>query len=273
MSKFRYVAMLIPADETKDEGEDVEVKEKPTKSQSELKGRKPFSHHGNGIDKSSEPAKKKRKVVVDDSEEEVVASASIPSPPKSTKSSPSSGKKRGASPSTSKKAAAIAEDATPSAEESDSGSVDEEPELDAKTTKKSAETMYSMRLLITNSSMNWKPSKTSWEPNAPVPYSALCAAFDTISGTTKRLEILSHLTKFYRTVIEITPSNLLQCVYLTINRIAPDYEGLELGIGESLLVKAIAESSGRSVAQVKSELEKTGDLGDIAQVLPTPISS
>ena len=121
--------------------------------------------------------------------------------------------------------------------------------------------------------MNWKPSKTLWEPNTPVPYSALCAAFDTISGTTKRLEILSHLTKFYRTVIEITPSNLLQCVYLTINRIAPDYEGLELGIGESLLVKAIAESSGRSIQQVKSELEKTGDLGDIAQVFSMAISS
>ena len=79
---------------------------------------------------------------------------------------------------------------------------------------------------------------------------------------------MSHLTKFYRTVIEITPENLLQTVYLTINRIAPDYEGLELGIGESLLVKAIAESSGRSVQQVKNELEKTGDLGDIAQVHP-----
>ena len=62
-------------------------------------------------------------------------------------------------------------------------------------------------------------------------------------------------------------------MYLTINRIAPDYEGLELGIGESLLVKAIAESSGRSVQQVKNELEKTGDLGDIAQVQPpTPIA-
>jgi len=43
MSKFRYVAMLIPVDETKDEGEDVELTEKPTKSKSELKGRKPFS--------------------------------------------------------------------------------------------------------------------------------------------------------------------------------------------------------------------------------------
>jgi DNA ligase 1 len=68
-------------------------------------------------------------------------------------------------------------------------------------------------------------------------------------------------------VIDTTPSNLLHCVYLTINRIAPDYEGIELGIGEGLLVKAIAESSGRSVAQIKNELEKTGDLGDIAQVI------
>ena len=31
------------------------------------------------------------------------------------------------------------------------------------------------------------------------------------------------------------------------------------------MIKAIAESSGRSLAQIKSDLEKTGDLGDIAQ--------
>src|SRR5579859_4916404 len=123
-------------------------------------------------------------------------------------------------------------------------------------------------------SATWTPPTSSlWPPNTPVPYSALVSTFDTISSTTKRLEILSHLTKFYRMVIELTPSNLLHCVYLTINRIAPDYEGLELGIGEGLLVKAIAESSGRSVAQVKSELEKTGDLGDIAQVCSPYIPS
>jgi DNA ligase-1 len=111
----------------------------------------------------------------------------------------------------------------------------------------------------------WTPPAQAWPKGTPVPYSALTHTFTTISTTTKRLEILSHLSQFYRTVIALTPANLLHCVYLTINRIAPDYEGLELGIGEGLLVKAIAESSGRSVAQIKSELEKTGDLGDIAQ--------
>jgi DNA ligase 1 len=112
---------------------------------------------------------------------------------------------------------------------------------------------------------SWTPPTGAWPKDSPVPYASLCETFTTISTTTKRLEILSYLTSFYRTVINLTPSNLLHCVYLTINRIAPDYEGLELGIGESLLVKAIAESSGRSVAQIKAELEKTGDLGDIAQ--------
>ena len=42
--------------------------------------------------------------------------------------------------------------------------------------------------------------------------------------------------------------------------------GIELGIGESLLVKAISESTGRSLATVKADLKKEGDLGLVAMV-------
>jgi DNA ligase 1 len=73
----------------------------------------------------------------------------------------------------------------------------------------------------------------------------------------------------------------LQTVYLCINRVrdpnrsfvsttnrstqlSPDYEGIELGIGESLLIKAISESTGRSLAVVKADLKKEGDLGLVA---------
>ena len=42
--------------------------------------------------------------------------------------------------------------------------------------------------------------------------------------------------------------------------------GIELGIGESLLVKAISESTGRSLAIVKTDLKKEGDLGLVAMV-------
>ena len=42
--------------------------------------------------------------------------------------------------------------------------------------------------------------------------------------------------------------------------------GIELGIGESLLVKAIAESTGRASTKIKEDLRKEGDLGKVAMV-------
>ena len=39
-----------------------------------------------------------------------------------------------------------------------------------------------------------------------------------------------------------------------------------MGIGESLLIKAIGESTGRSIATVKADLKKEGDLGLVAMV-------
>lgn len=39
---------------------------------------------------------------------------------------------------------------------------------------------------------------------------------------------------------------------------------MELGIGESLLIKAIGESTGRGNAVIKADLKKEGDLGLVA---------
>lgn len=58
--------------------------------------------------------------------------------------------------------------------------------------------------------------------------------------------------------------NLLYAVYLCINRLCPDYEGIELGIGEGLLVKAIAQSTGREIPRIKKDFETLGDLGLVA---------
>ena len=90
-----------------------------------------------------------------------------------------------------------------------------------------------------------------------------------IEGTTKRLEKTAILTAFLLLVIERSqnnPESLLQAVYLCINRLSPDYIGIELGIGESLLIKAIAESTGRTLVLIKSDLKKEGDLGLVAMV-------
>jgi hypothetical protein len=48
--------------------------------------------------------------------------------------------------------------------------------------------------------------------------------------------------------------------------LCPEYEGLELGIGESLLLKAIAESTGREMKKIKADYAEIGDLGVIAMV-------
>ena len=49
-----------------------------------------------------------------------------------------------------------------------------------------------------------------------------------------------------------------------INKLAADYAGIELGIGESLIMKAIGESTGRSLATIKADQNEIGDLGLVA---------
>ena len=103
-----------------------------------------------------------------------------------------------------------------------------------------------------------------WKPGEPVPYAALCTTFSKIEITTKRLEILAHCSLFLRQVMRLTPSDLLPTVMLMINKLAADYAGIELGIGESLIMKAISESTGRSLQHIKSDQQEIGDLGLVA---------
>ena len=62
-----------------------------------------------------------------------------------------------------------------------------------------------------------------------------------------------------------TPEDLLPSVYMTLNRLAPAWEGLELGIGDATLLKTIANTTGRSQAQLKADMERLGDVGIIAE--------
>ena len=111
---------------------------------------------------------------------------------------------------------------------------------------------------------NTKDLYPDWKPSEPVPYAALCTTFSKIEMTTKRLEILAHCSLFLRQVMRLTPSDLLPTVMLMINKLAADYAGIELGIGESLIMKAISESTGRSLQHIKSDQQEIGDLGLVA---------
>jgi DNA ligase 1 len=49
-------------------------------------------------------------------------------------------------------------------------------------------------------------------------------------------------------------------------QICPEYEGKELGLGESILIKAIASATGRTAAKIKTDVAEIGDLGSVALV-------
>lgn len=103
-----------------------------------------------------------------------------------------------------------------------------------------------------------------WKAGDPVPYAALCRTFSLIEMTTKRLVIMEYCSLFLRQVLRLTPGDLLPTVLLMVNKLAPDYAGIELGIGESLIMKAIGEATGRSLAVIKQDQKEIGDLGLVA---------
>ena len=103
-----------------------------------------------------------------------------------------------------------------------------------------------------------------WKQGEPVPYAALCTTFSLVEMTTKRLIISAHCALFLRQVLRLTPVELLPTVQLMINKLAADYAGIELGIGESLIMKAIGEATGRSLNIVKADQAEIGDLGLVA---------
>ncbi|KAL8811033.1 MAG: hypothetical protein Q9200_002122 [Gallowayella weberi] len=139
--------------------------------------------------------------------------------------------------------------------EEEAGSDDEEkPEMAAKAREKVQSTLKS----------SGKDPYPDWKQGEPVPYAALCTTFSLIEMTTKRLIISSHCSLFLRQVLRLTPQDLLPTVQLMINKLAADYAGIELGIGESLIMKAIGEATGRSLQIIKADQAEIGDLGLVA---------
>lgn len=109
-----------------------------------------------------------------------------------------------------------------------------------------------------------KEAYPDWKAGDPVPYAALCTTFSKIELTTKRLEIMAHCSAFMRQVARLTPEDLQPTVLLMVGKLAADYAGIELGIGESLIMKAIGESTGRNLKIIKEDQQKIGDLGLVA---------
>ncbi|KAG5328951.1 DNLI1 ligase, partial [Acromyrmex heyeri] len=104
-----------------------------------------------------------------------------------------------------------------------------------------------------------------WKRGDKTPYSAFARTLEIIEETSARLKIIEILSNYFRSVIVLSPEDLLPSVYLCLNQLAPAYEGVEFGIADTNLMKAIAQCTGRTLAQIRADVQEVGDLGIIAE--------
>ena len=81
----------------------------------------------------------------------------------------------------------------------------------------------------------------TWSIGESVPYAALVDTFEAVSAIGGRLDKESLFRTLFVAVIKSKPTELDYVVHLASNSLGPAYEGLELGIGDALLIKAICE--------------------------------
>jgi len=66
------------------------------------------------------------------------------------------------------------------------------------------------------------------------------------------------------------PAGAERLVYLLQGQLRPPYDGLEIGVGEQLLIVTLARAYGRSRATIARRLGEQGDLGLVAEALSPP---
>ena len=103
-----------------------------------------------------------------------------------------------------------------------------------------------------------------WPTGTQAPYSFLAHVLCALSATRSRIAILNTLTNALRALLRYNPPSLLPSLYLLSNSLAPPYVPVELGLGPSIISKAIQHVSGVTPAALKRLYNQTGDPGDVA---------
>jgi DNA ligase-1 len=101
-----------------------------------------------------------------------------------------------------------------------------------------------------------------------VKFTELAASLDQMEATKSRNELVRILSEVYRasSVEELEP-----VTYLIQGRLAPFFEPVEIGLGEKLLITAIAAAYSVPKEEVTRLNRQTGDLGITAQRLAPPM--
>ena len=93
-------------------------------------------------------------------------------------------------------------------------------------------------------------------------FSIISDSFEKMETTSKRLELTDILVGLLK---EIPTDVISKAIYLIQGKLRPNFEGVELGIAEKLVMRAMSKSSGIPLKKIESDYNTGGDLGQTAQ--------
>jgi len=93
-------------------------------------------------------------------------------------------------------------------------------------------------------------------------FSIISDAFEKMETTSRRLELTDILVELIK---EIPQDVISKAIYLIQGKLRPNFEGVELGIAEKLVMKAMSKSSGIPLKKIEDEYNRGGDLGQTAE--------
>lgn len=95
-------------------------------------------------------------------------------------------------------------------------------------------------------------------------FADLVSEYDRLEATTKRLEMRAILVDLLR---KVPASELPPIVYLMQGELRPEFEGIELGVADSLAARAVVLATHAAERAVSESLRRTGDLGTTVEEL------
>ncbi|XP_073139252.1 DNA ligase 6 isoform X2 [Henckelia pumila] len=105
-----------------------------------------------------------------------------------------------------------------------------------------------------------------WRKGQPAPYIHIARTFDLVEEEKGKLKATAMLCNMFRSLLALSPEDVVPAVYLCTNKIAPDHENTELNIGGSIVVAALEEVCGTKKSKISNLYNSLGDLGDVAQL-------
>ena len=100
----------------------------------------------------------------------------------------------------------------------------------------------------------------------PMTFAELAKYLDRLESTSSRKELVQTLSDLYS---KASRDEIQPMTYLIQGRLAPFFEPIEIGMGDKLVMAAIAQGAGRPPAEISKLFDTLGDLGLVAEKVAT----